>query len=66
MNVGKVIQVIGPVVDISFKDGELPALYNAIHIKKTQEGGEDDTITLEVAQHLGDNAVRTMPLANRR
>ncbi|MGP0565081.1 F0F1 ATP synthase subunit beta [Nitrospina sp. 32_T5] len=62
MNVGKVIQVIGPVVDISFKGGELPALYNALHIKKEVQGGEDETITLEVAQHLGDNAVRAISM----
>jgi F-type H+-transporting ATPase subunit beta len=62
MNVGKVIQVIGPVVDINFKEGELPALYNAIHIKNTSENGQEETITLEVAQHLGDNAVRTISM----
>jgi len=54
--------VIGPVVDISFKDGELPALYNAIHVKKTGEDGKEEVITLEVAQHLGDNVVRTVAM----
>ncbi|MDH5763596.1 MAG: F0F1 ATP synthase subunit beta [Nitrospinota bacterium] len=63
MNTGNITQVIGPVVDISFKDGELPALYNAIHIqKKGNSGGDEETITLEVAQHLGDSAVRTVSM----
>ncbi len=62
MSIGKVTQVIGPVVDISFKGGELPALYNAIRIKKTDEDGKEEVITLEVAQHLGDKVVRTVAM----
>jgi len=62
MNTGTITQVIGPVVDVSFKDGELPALYNAIHIKKSADNGGDETITLEVAQHLGDSSVRTVAM----
>lgn len=63
MNKGKVIQVIGPVVDISFKDGKLPALYNAIEIKRPQQReGESEFLTVEVAQHLGDSAVRTVAM----
>jgi F-type H+-transporting ATPase subunit beta len=62
MSTGTITQVIGPVVDVSFKDGELPALYNAIHINKSGDNGNDETITLEVAQHLGDNSVRTVAM----
>lgn len=63
MNTGSITQVIGPVVDISFKGGELPALYNAIQIQKSNDnGGGEETITLEVAQHLGDNAVRAVSM----
>ena len=62
MSIGNVTQVIGPVVDISFKGGELPALYNAILIKKTGEDGNEQVITLEVAQHLGDNVVRAVAM----
>ena len=62
MSTGTITQVIGPVVDVRFKDGELPALYNAIHIKKSGDNGGDETITLEVAQHLGDNSVRTVSM----
>ena len=62
MSTGTITQVIGPVVDVNFKDGELPALYNAIHIKKPVNNGSDETITLEVAQHLGDSSVRTVAM----
>ena len=62
MNTGTITQVIGPVVDVSFKEGELPALYNAIHIKKSGSNGGEETITLEVAQHLGDSSVRTVAM----
>ena len=40
MNKGKIIQVMGPVVDVSFEDGVLPALYNAIHVERAGENGE--------------------------
>jgi len=55
-NIGKVLQIIGAVLDIKF-DNELPALYNAIEI---QNG--DSLCTLEVMQHLGDNAVRCIAM----
>ena len=63
MNTGTITQVIGPVVDVRFKEGELPALYNAVLVTKpgANSGGEE-TITLEVAQHLGDNSVRTVSM----
>ena len=51
--VGKVSQIIGPVVDVEFPGGELPKVYNAIVI----ENG-DETITCEVQQLLGNNKVR--------
>ncbi len=59
-NVGRVRQVIGPVVDVEFPPHRLPALYNAIKIKR-RDGGE---LTLEVAQHLGDSVVRCVALAS--
>ena len=56
---GKVVQVIGPVVDISFDEGsKIPDIFNALTI---QREGEDDLI-LEVEQHLGDNVVRTIAM----
>ncbi|MBI4051788.1 MAG: F0F1 ATP synthase subunit beta, partial [Elusimicrobia bacterium] len=57
MNVGKVVQVVGPVLDVEFPSGTLPAIYNALKIKS----GES-LLTVEVAQHLGDNTVRTIAL----
>lgn len=56
-NVGKIIQVIGPVVDIKFEDEHLPEIYNAIHIKH----GERVLVT-EVMQHIGDDVVRTVSM----
>ena len=59
---GRVVRVIGPVVDVEFPRGELPALYNALTVDITLEAVAK-TITLEVAQHLGDNLVRTISMA---
>ena len=56
-NTGKVVQVIGPVLDIRFEDGHLPELLNAIEIKM---GGR--TIVAEVAQHVGDNVARCIAM----
>ncbi len=58
MSQGKIAQVIGPVVDVSFEDGELPFIYNALHVKKK----EGPTLVLEVAQHLGNRMVRTIAM----
>ena len=61
MSNGQIIQVMGPVVDFSFEGGELPALYNAIRIQ-SPSGNEGEFITCEVAQHLGNDAVRTVSM----
>lgn len=58
MNKGIVAQVIGPVVDIDFEDGKLPALLHALYIER--DNGEK--LVLEVAQHLGENRVRTIAM----
>ncbi len=58
--VGKVVQVIGPVVDVQF-EGELPAIYNAIRIKGESAGQVIDVVA-EVEQHLGENRVRTVAM----
>lgn len=57
---GKVVQVIGPVVDIRFEEEHLPNLLDAINIEKE----EDDTIVVEVAQHLGDDTVRCISMGS--
>ena len=54
---GRVIQVLGPVVDIRFDDNSLPELYNAIEIKL-----KDSTLVVEVAQHIGDDVVRCIAM----
>ena len=58
-NIGKVIQVMGPVVDVAFREGELPEIYNALKIPVG-----DKTLTVEVAQHIGDNTARTIAMAS--
>src|SRR6478672_8368498 len=61
-NIGKIVQVIGPVLDVEFEAGHLPAIYNALRIKaKTKETGEID-IVAEVEQHLGENRVRSVAM----
>src|SRR5215217_6480276 len=60
--VGKVVQVIGPVVDIEFPVGQLPAIYNAVRIATTAPGGETVDVVCEVEQHLGENRVRTVAM----
>ena len=59
---GRVVRVTGAVVDVEFPRGAMPALYNALTVEVTLEAVAK-TITLEVAQHLGDNLIRTIALA---
>ncbi|HZL43487.1 MAG TPA: F0F1 ATP synthase subunit beta [Verrucomicrobiae bacterium] len=59
MNKGKIVQVIGPVVDVEFPD-QLPAIYNALIVEFDVPGQGRTRQTLEVEQHLGDNWVRTV------
>jgi F-type H+-transporting ATPase subunit beta len=66
MNVGKVAQIIGPVVDVEFEPGKLPEIYNALKIKSSYlvDGKETPIeVTLEVQQHLGDNTVRSVAMS---
>src|SRR5690242_11627966 len=59
--VGRVVRVIGPVVDAEFPRDAMPAPFNALKVDVTLSGGEK-TLTLEVAQHLGDNMVRAISM----
>lgn len=59
---GRILQVLGPVVDVEFPPGELPELNNAVKIEGQTDGGEPINLTLEVAQHLGNNAVRCIAM----
>jgi F-type H+-transporting ATPase subunit beta len=62
MNTGHVLQVMGPVVDVQFSVGQLPAIYNALTVNINRPGQAPTTLTLEVALHLGDDAVRTIAM----
>jgi F-type H+-transporting ATPase subunit beta len=64
MTTGKVIQITGPVIDVEFPPGKLPAIYNALEIKRpTKAEGSDPTLVVEVQQHLGNNWVRTVAMS---
>ncbi len=62
MNKGKIVQVIGPVVDVEFP-GDLPGIYNALTVDYKVEN-QPVKLTLEVEQHLGDNWVRTVAMSS--
>jgi F-type H+-transporting ATPase subunit beta len=62
MNIGKVTQVIGPVLDIEFPPGKLPAIYNAVKLTNPSINGEKWNLVVEVAQHLGENTVRCIAM----
>jgi F-type H+-transporting ATPase subunit beta len=62
MNIGKIVQVIGPVVDVAFEEGKLPAILNAITITNSAINDQEDNLVVEVALHLGDNVVRCIAM----
>ena len=63
MNKGKIVQVIGPVVDVEFPEG-LPSIYNAVTVDFDVPGLGKTKLTLEVQQHLGDNWARTVAMSS--
>ncbi|MGX9931785.1 F0F1 ATP synthase subunit beta [Virgibacillus salarius] len=66
MSKGLVTQVMGPVVDVKFEDGQLPDIYNALSVQVVtdQKTGSTTELALEVALHLGDNSVRTIAMSS--
>lgn len=62
--VGKVVQVIGPVIDVEFPAGDLPSIYNALEVKDKAPNGEEIRVVCEVQQLLGDNRVRTVAMSS--
>ena len=58
---GRVARVIGPVVDVEFPPDAMPEIYNALKVQRTL-GEDTTTLTLEVAQHIGDNLVRAIAM----
>jgi len=61
-NIGKITQVMGPVVDVEFEQGKLPEILTALLISNPSISDEEDNLVVEVAQHLGDNVVRTIAM----
>jgi F-type H+-transporting ATPase subunit beta len=59
---GKIIQVIGPVVDVEFPPGKLPTILNALTLSNASISNEKDNLVLEVAQHLGESVVRAIAM----
>lgn len=59
---GKIVQVMGPVVDVEFPLGKLPAIYNALILTNPEINKDKDNLVLEVAQHLGESVVRTIAM----
>lgn len=63
MNEGKIVQVIGPVVDVEFPESNIPAVLNALKIpRKSVETGEETELICEVQQHLGEDRVRSVAM----
>jgi len=62
MDMGKITQVISAVVDVEFESGDLPPIYNALTVSNPAISDEEDNLILEVAQHLGENTVRTIAM----
>ncbi len=62
MNIGTVVQVIGPVVDVEFGEGKLPTILTALTITNKAIDDTEDNLIIEVAQHLGDNVVRCIAM----
>ena len=62
MSDGKVIQVMGPVVDVEFPEGDLPPIFTALHVTNPSIDNTPDNLVVEVALHLGDNVVRTIAM----
>jgi F-type H+-transporting ATPase subunit beta len=62
--IGYITQIIGPVVDVKFPEGKLPAIYNALTIASTNEAGQEVSVTCEVQQLMGDQQVRTVSMSS--
>jgi len=63
-NFGKVVQVIGPVLDVEFESEHLPELYNALRIREKTDTGADIDVVVEVQQHIGRNQVRAVAMSS--
>lgn len=61
-NIGKIVQVIGPVIDVDFSEGHLPEINSSLLIKRKNLEGVEEMLVTEVQQHLGENRVRTVAM----
>jgi F-type H+-transporting ATPase subunit beta len=62
MKEGKIVQVIGPVIDIEFEEGDLPTIYDAVKLTNTRISDKEGNLIAEVAQHIGENTVRCVAM----
>ena len=62
--VGKIVQVIGPVIDVAFENDHLPELYNAVTVSAITPDGQKIQVTAEVQQHIGRNQVRAVDMSS--
>ena len=62
--IGKIVQIIGPVLDVEFDAGHLPELYNALEITGTSDTGDPIKVVAEVQQHIGRNQVRAVAMSS--
>jgi len=63
-NIGRVVQVIGPVLDVEFEPENLPDIYNALHLEATNDAGQQIDLTAEVQQHIGRGQVRAVAMSS--
>src|SRR5688572_24651122 len=63
MNTGKIVQVIGPVVDVKFTEGSIPPIYQALTVDFVVSG-KQTKLTLEIQQHLGDGVARAIAMSS--
>src|SRR5690554_5914169 len=61
---GRIVQVIGPVIDVEFTDDTIPEIYNALEITSTGNGGPAIRVVAEVQQHIGRNQVRAVAMSS--
>ncbi len=62
MNEGKIVQIIGPVVDVAFENGKLPQIHNALIIPRKNIDGVEENLVVEVQQHLGEDTIRAVAM----
>lgn len=62
-SIGRITQIIGPVLDVSFPPGKMPNIYNALTVRGKNEAGQEISVTCEVQQLLGDHCVRAVAMS---